>query len=102
MKIARKLGKIVVRLSKIGHKTAKIVYLYIFVCTFQLQRLFLNCQQLHYECQRLAANWSRLYHMYLYMLIFVTKIVVKLLTIACQLRKIGRELAKIVFLYEHL
>ena len=40
MKIARKLGKIVVRLSKIGRKTAKIVYLYIFVCTFQLRRLF--------------------------------------------------------------
>ena len=40
MKIARKLGKIVVRLSKIGRKMAKIVYLYIFVCTFQLRRLF--------------------------------------------------------------
>ena len=102
MKIARKFGKIVVRLSKIGHKTAKIVYPYIFVCTFQLRRLYLNCQRLRYVCRRLAANWSRLYHMYLYMLIFVTKIVLKLSTIACQLRKIGHGLAKIVFLYEHL
>ena len=102
MKIARKFGKIVVRLSKIGRKMAKIVYLYIFVCTFQLRRLYFYCQRLHYVCQRLAANWSRLYHMYLYMLIFVTKIVLKLSMIACQLWKIGRELAKIVFLYEHL
>ena len=102
MKIARKFGKIVVQLSKIGHKMAKIVYLYIFVCTFQLRRLYFNCQRLRYVCRRLATNWSRLYHMYLYMLIFVTKIVLKLSMIAHQLWKIGRELAKIVLLYEHL
>ena len=40
--------------------------------------------------------------MYFYMLIFVTKIVLKLSTIARRLRKIGHEMAKIVILYEHL
>ena len=53
MKIAHKLYKIVVRLSKIGLKMVKIVYLYIFYVHFSDE----DCNLIVNDCATYPEDW---------------------------------------------
>ena len=56
MKIAHKFGKIVVRLSKIGCKMAKIVYLYIFYVHFSYE----DCILIVNDCTTYVKDWPQI------------------------------------------